>query len=42
MLTKYISCEDCIYKDYCYNFDPFFGCSDGEVATKQSDNVMLN
>ena len=30
MLTNYVSCEECIYKDVCHQFDAFFGCDNGK------------
>lgn len=32
-LTKYVGCEECMYKNYCEEFDPFFGCNNGRLET---------
>ena len=34
MITNYVCCEDCEYKNFCHNFDAFFGCVDGKPAPK--------
>ena len=36
MINNYVCCEDCEYKDYCHNFDAFFGCSDGRPGVINS------
>ena len=29
-MNHYVSCEDCLYQEYCHQFDAFFGCTDGK------------
>lgn len=33
-MTKYVSCEDCLYGEFCHQFDPFFGCENGKEQPK--------
>lgn len=40
-MTKYINCEDCFYQYYCENFDPFFGCSNGQVIESDKKFIIL-
>ena len=29
MMNNYVSCEDCLYRNVCHQFDAFFGCEQG-------------
>ena len=41
MLTNYVSCEECIYKDVCHQFDAFFGCDCGKPKLNDAQ-LLLN
>ena len=40
MMTKYVSCEDCEYQEWCEVFDPFFGCNKGKTKPINSHPLL--
>ena len=42
MIDHYVSCEECLYQEYCHQFDAFFGCINGKIKTDESKNEDEN
>ena len=40
MMNNYVSCEDCLYKDMCHEFDAFFGCEQGQLDKNKEQQVL--
>ena len=40
MMNNYVSCEDCLYRNVCHEFDAFFGCEQGHVDSDRQQQVL--